>query len=103
MWVGSALSPLGPLAEYGIDLGIGFGVELLGFLFIGIGTVVLGWAVHREAGVGGLKSIGIAVVGPVGIIVGTASVGHLPSGPASLLLITAIVIGVTGLPDSTRT
>jgi len=97
---------VGSLMEYGIpedlfDPGYGFGLELAGFLIIAVGTVVLGWAVHREAGVGTIPSTGIALVGPVGIFAGTAIVGHLPSGPASLVILAAIIIGVVGLPDTT--
>ena len=99
---------VGSLSEYGIpedvfDPSNGFGLELLGFLVVAIGTILLGWSVHREVGVGGVKSIGIALIGPVGIIAGTAINGHLPSGPTAPLLIAAIIIGVTGLPDDSRT
>ena len=98
---------VGSLMEYGIpedvlDAGYGFMLELAGFVIIAVGTVVLGWAVHREAEVGTIPSIGIALVGPVGIVAGTAIVGHLPSGPASLLMLAAIIIGAIGLPDTPR-
>ena len=98
---------VGSLMEYGIpedvfDPGYGFLLELAGFVIIAIGTVVLGLAVHREAGVATIPSIGIALVGPVGIVAGTAIVGHLPSGPASLLMFAAIIIGAIGLPDTIR-
>jgi uncharacterized membrane protein len=98
---------VGSLMEYGIpedvlDPGYGFMLELAGFMIVAVGTIVLGWAVHREAGVGTIPSIGIALVGPVGIVAGTAIVGHLPSGPASLLMVAAIIIGAIGLPDTTR-
>ncbi len=70
---------VGSLMEYGIpedvfDPGYGFLLELAGFVIIAIGTVVLGLAVHREAGVATIPSIGIALVGPVGIVAGTAIV-----------------------------
>ncbi len=97
----------GSLLEYGIpedvfDPSNGFALELLGFLGVAIGTVVLGIALHRESNVAGLESAAIALIGPIGIVGGTAIVGHLPSGPASLLLLTAIAIGITGRPISTR-
>jgi uncharacterized membrane protein len=97
----------GSLSEYGIpedlfDPSNGFGLELLGFLLIMIGTPVLGWALRREVGVGVFQAIGIALIGPLGVIVGTAVNGHLPGGPATPLIITAMIIGITGLPDTVR-
>ena len=94
--------------EYGtpedvFDPGCGFGLELVGFMIIAVGTVVLGWAVHREVGAGTIPSTGIALVGPVGIVNGTAIVGHLPSGLSSLVILAAITIGVVGLPDKIPT
>jgi hypothetical protein len=99
---------VGSLSEYGIpeamfDPSNGFGLELLGFLFVMIGTPVLGWAVRSEAGVGRLQAIGIAIIGPVGVLVGLAVNGHLPSGPAMPLIVAAMVVGITGLPDTDRT
>jgi hypothetical protein len=96
---------IGSLSEYGIpkdlfDPGNGFGLELLGFLFIMIGNPILGWAVRREAGVGLTKAIGIALIGPVGVIGGAAINGHLPGGPAMPIIVTAMIIGITGLPDT---
>ncbi len=84
------------------DAGYGFGLELLGFLSIGIGTIVLGLAIRRESAAGRVESTAVALVGPVGIVAGTAITGHLPSGPALLLIATAIVIGVTGIPQASR-
>ena len=97
----------GSLSEYGIpedlfDPGNGFGLELLGFLLIMIGTPVLGWALRKEVGIGRWRAIGIALIGPVGVIGGAAVNGHLPGGPASPIIITAIIIGITGLPDTDR-
>ena len=95
---------VGSLSEYGIpervmDAGFGFGLELLGFLTVAFGTVVLGRAVRREAGVGRIPSLAVALVGPFGILAGTALVGHLPSGPALLLVVAEIIIGTVGLPN----
>jgi uncharacterized membrane protein len=98
---------VGSLSEYGIpedlfDPSNGFGLELLGFLLVMIGTPILGWAVHREAGVGRIKAIGIALIGPIGVVAGTAVNGHLPGGPATPIIVAAMIIGITGLPDTAR-
>jgi hypothetical protein len=79
-----------------------FGLQLLGLLLIMIGTPILGWAVRREAGVGLIQAIGIALIGPLGIIVGTVVNGHIPGGPATPIIIAGMIIGITGLPDTTR-
>ena len=99
---------LGSISEYGIpedlfDSSNGFFLSLLGFLIIAAGTLVLGWALHRETDVGAFAAAGVALVGPVSIVAGTAIIEHLPSGPASLLMVTAIAIGAVGLPDTPRT
>ena len=99
---------IGSLSEYGIsedlfDPSNGFGLELLGFLLIMIGTPMLGRALGKEAGVGSIKSIGIALIGPIGVIGGAAINGHIPGGPAMPIIITAMIIGITGLPDTNRT
>jgi hypothetical protein len=96
---------IGSLSEYGIsedlfDPSNGFGLELLGFLLIMIGTPILGRALRREAGVGRMKAIGIALIGPVGVVAGLAINGHLPGGPAMPIIVTAMIIGITGLPDT---
>ena len=106
--VGLGAVSVGSLMSYGIpedvfDSGNGFGLSLLGFLVIAVGTAVLGWAVRRETGVSRIQSIGIALVGPVGIVAGTVLVEHLPSGPAFLLIVAGIIIGAAGLPTATRT
>ncbi len=99
---------VGSLLEYGIsedvlDAGYGFMLELLGFLSVMVGTITLGLAMRRERAFGRLHSAAIALIGPVGVVVGVAIVGHLPSGPASLLLIAAIAVGATGPPGTSRT
>lgn len=99
---------IGSLSEYGIsedlfDPSNGFGLELLGFFLIMIGTPILGRALRREAGVGRMKAIGIALIGPVGVVAGLAINGHLPGGPAMPIIVTAMIIGITGLPDTTHT
>jgi hypothetical protein len=79
-----------------------WGLELLGLLLIMIGTPILGWALRREAGVGFIQAIGIALIGPLGVIVGTVVNGHIPGGPATPIIIAAMIIGITGLPDTSR-
>jgi hypothetical protein len=96
---------IGSLSEYGIpedlfDPSNGFGLELVGFLLIMIGTPILGWGLRREAGIGRIKAIGIALIGPIGVIGGLAVNGHLPGGPAMPIILAAMVVGITGLPDT---
>ncbi len=79
----------------------GFGLELLGLLVIAIGTPLLGWALRREAKVSRVMAVGAGAIGAASVVIGGGLVGHIPSGTASLLLIAAIVIGITGLPDDT--
>jgi uncharacterized membrane protein len=98
---------MGSLLEYGVpedvlDAGYGFGLELLGFLSIAAGTVVLGRAAHRDGGAGVVHAVGIALVGPTAIVVGAAATGHLPSGPASGVLIVVLAIALAGLPGPYR-
>lgn len=98
---------VGAVSEYGIpedllDPGNGFGLELLGFLVVIGGTLFLGWALYREAGLGAVACLGIGAVGPVGIALGFSLIGHIPSGPAAPLVITAILIGAVGLPGTAR-
>ena len=98
---------IGALSEYGIpeevfDPGNGFALELAGFLLIMIGTPILGWGVRREAGVDRIKASGIALIGPIGVVAGIAVNGHVPGGPATPIIVTAMIIGVTGLPDTDR-
>jgi uncharacterized membrane protein len=96
----------GSLVEYGISEDVffdstnGFALELIGFLLIMIGTPILGWALRREAGVGRMKAIGVALIGPVGVVAGVAINGHLPGGPAMPIIVTAMIVGITGLPDA---
>lgn len=100
---------IGSLTEYGIpedgffDPSNGFALELIGFLLIMIGTPILGRALRREAGVSRTKAIAIALIGPVGVVAGVAINGHLPGGPAMPMIVTAMIIGITGLPDADRT
>ena len=99
---------IGSLSEYGIpegvfDPGNGFGLELVGFLLIMIGTPILGWAMRTEAGIGRIRAAGIALIGPIGVVAGTVVNGHVPGGPATPIILTAVIIGFTGLPDTART
>lgn len=99
---------IGSLTEYGLpeggffDPSNGFALELIGFLLIMIGTPILGRALRREAGVSRVTAIAIALIGPVGVVVGVAINGHLPGGPAMPIIVTAMIVGITGLPGSDR-
>lgn len=103
---GLALTTVGTFGDYAFHQdgwsNWGFGLELLGLFVIAVGTPLLGWALRREADVSKVMAIGAGAIGPASVVVGGGLVGHIPSGTASLLLIVAIVIGVTGLPDNTR-
>ena len=71
--LGLGMVTAGTIGEYGVFGGYGvssdfwtgnaFGLEMLGFLVIAAGTVLLGRALRREATVGVVKSAGIAAVG----------------------------------------
>ncbi len=102
---GLALVTVGTFGDYALPQdgwsNWGFGLELLGFLVIAVGTPLLSWALRREAKASRFMAIGAGAVGPVSVVAGSGLVGHIPSGTASLLLIAAIVIGITGLPDAT--
>lgn len=97
---------VGSLTEYGLpedgffDPSNGFALELIGFLLIMIGTPMLGRALHRGAGVSRINAIGVAIIGPVSVIAGLAINGHLPGGPPMPIIVTAMIIGITGLPDT---
>jgi uncharacterized membrane protein len=97
---------IGSLTEYGLpedglfDPSNGFALGLVGFLLIMIGTPILGRALRREAGVSRMKAIGVALIGPVGVVAGLAINGHLPGGPAMPIIVTAMIIGISGLPDT---
>jgi hypothetical protein len=98
---------LGSLSEYGIpedvvDPSNGFGLELLGFLVVAAGSVTLGWADHREHNSGAIRSVGVALFGLVAIVAGTALIEHLPSGPASILIVASVVIAATGYRATSR-
>jgi uncharacterized membrane protein len=95
---------LGTFGDYALVQGSfwasnGFGLELVGFLVLVVATPLLGWALRRETGLAVPESIGVAVIGPAGVILGAALVVHIPSGPASWLMLGAIGLGVIGLPS----
>ncbi len=93
---------VGSFLEYGfekyLDASFGFLLELLGFLAVIIGMIRLGMSLRREAGLGIPAATAIGASGFVGIIIGIGLVGHLPSGPALIPMLTAVVIGFSGLP-----
>ncbi len=78
-------------------------LELLGFLIVALGTVVLGRAFYRDSGLGAFISFGVAMVGLISVVAGVLLVRHIPSGPAALLIITAVTIGAFGLPNTSST
>jgi hypothetical protein len=98
---GLGAAAVGSVAEYGFELLPGFLLELLGFLVVVTGVVLLGVAVRREAGRSLWASALVAVSGLGAVSVGTALVGHLPSGPALLLVAACVVFSVVGLPVAT--
>jgi hypothetical protein len=93
---------VGSLLEYGfgefIDPSLGFFIELLGFVAMTIGTVLLGWLLRRESGLGIVASLAVGVSGLVAIAIGVVLVGHIPSGPALVPLIVVVLFGFAGLP-----
>lgn len=100
---GLGLATLGTFGDYALPqdnwwANTGFGFELLGFLVVMIGTVMLGVALRRETGLSRLRALAVGALGPAGVVAGTVIVAHLPSGPALFFLVTAIAIGVVGLP-----
>jgi len=102
--VGCAMLTLGTFGDYALEQGSfwagnGFGFELLGFMILFVATPLLGRALRRETGLSLLRSLGVAVIGPASVILGSVLTAHIPSGPASLLLVAAIVLGITGLRD----
>jgi hypothetical protein len=96
--VGMGLATLGTFGDYS---GVGalsslFLFELLGFLVVAVGTVLLGVSLWREEGRRSLGSL-VAAVGPASLILGSAATGHFPSGPALLLMAAAIAVSILGL------
>ncbi len=65
-----------------------------------IGTPILASAVRRDAGVGSIQAIGVALIGPHGIVVGTVVNVHIPGSPATPIIIAATIFGITGLPET---
>ncbi len=100
---GLGLATLGTFGDYALNqdswlANTGFGFELLGFLVAMVGTVTLAIALRRETGLSRSAAIAVGALGPVGVIGGAAIVAHLPSGPALSFLVTAVALGVAGLP-----
>ena len=64
----------GLFGEYGLSsdwwAGNGLGLELLGFLVVSVGNVLLGRALRRDSGVGIGKFAGIAAVGLASPVLG---------------------------------
>ncbi len=96
---GLLLATVGTFADYGLPaLGPtpnpGFALELIGFLLVALSTPVLALAARRR-GASLAAAICLGVLGPVGMVGGTWAVGHIPSGPAAVVLVGALVVGVT--------
>jgi hypothetical protein len=98
---------VGSLLEYGlgdyIDPSYGFLAELLGFVAVMIGTALLGRSLRREADLGSVASVGVGISGFLAVAIGVVLVGHLPSGPALIPMIGAVIFGLTGLPEAITT
>ena len=100
---GLGAAAVGSLLEYGlgdvIDPGFGFFAELLGFVAVIVGAVLLGRALRAEAHLGRTGGIAIGVSGFVAVALGVAAVGHIPSGPAFFPLIGLVWFGMRGIPQ----
>jgi hypothetical protein len=104
---GLAVVAVGSLGEYGIGgdgvaVAAGFVMEGLGFLVVAVGAARLGWALRANGSAGLKVSIVVGVGVPVGMVAGLFLVRHTPSGPAALLLVGAVAIGLVGLPATAR-
>ena len=92
---GLALAAVGTLGDYsGIEfLESLFLLELLGALVIAGGTVMIGIRLWR----GDRRTIAlIGLVGPLSLVLGSVLLGHLPSGPLSIILMGGVALAVTG-------
>jgi hypothetical protein len=104
---GLGVVAVGSLGEYGIGgdsfaVAVGFVMEGLGFLVVVVGAARLGWALRTNGAAGLNASIAIGVGVPLGMVAGLFLVGHAPSGPAALLFVGAVAIGLAGLPATAQ-
>ena len=100
--IGFGLATLGVFGDYsGNDQvgNLGFGFELIGFIVVAIGSFMLGISLWREEN-RPLAGIAVGLVGPMSLTAGSALVGHIPSGTASLLMIAGLAIAAFGLWSS---
>lgn len=101
---GLGAAAVGSLLEYGfgdvIDPGYGFMAELLGFLAVVIGGVLLGRALRSEAHLGRAAALAVGLSGFIAVVLGAALVGHIPSGPAFFPLIVLVGFGLWRVPCS---
>jgi hypothetical protein len=88
---------VGSVLEYGLEFLPGFGLEILGFLVLIGGMVLLGMTLRREFRLAQWKSVVVSLSGFVAVLVGTGLVGHLPSGPALLFVVACVAVGFMGL------
>jgi hypothetical protein len=93
--IGLLLATVGTLGDYsGIDaLGGLFLLELVGALVIALATVLIGTRLWK-AGRRGPAVVGL--VGPSSLVLGSALLGHFPSGPLSIFLIGCLVLAIVG-------
>jgi hypothetical protein len=88
---------VGSVLEYGLGVLTGFGLEILGFLVLIGGMVLLGISLRRESHLARWKSVIVSLSGLIAAFVGTGLVGHLPSGPALLFVVACVAVGFVGL------
>jgi len=75
--------------------------ELVGALVIAVGTVIVGvrmWQSGRRA-----LGVGIGVIGPASLVLGSALLGHFPSGPLSVDLMAGLALAVGGFGLGAKT
>lgn len=93
---GFALATLGTFGDYsGVDALMSlFLLELVGALVIAVGTVMIGvrlWRSNRRA------VAWVGLIGPLSLVLGSALLGHFPSGPLSIDLMAGAVAAAIGL------
>ncbi len=100
---GLAAVAVGAILEYGFEVLPRFVLELVGFPILIVGMFMLGVSLRSEGGAGLGKVALMGLSGLVAVIIGGASVGHLPSVPALIPVAACVVIGFTGLPFASLT
>lgn len=105
--VGLALVTIGTFSDYGLPYNgpvpnIGFGLEMIGFLVVAIGTVILGIALRVSDRATIATCLTVGAIGPASGMLGMWALGHIPSGPGVLLMLGAVVAGFRGPPSRPR-